>query len=349
MNRKTGHIRAGLRRRVGVHAARPATRRAFLIALGAGVLTAAFVSRAQQATSIPKIGLLEGGSRSSLLARAEAFRLGLKELGYVEGKNITIEYRYAGGQLERLPSLAAELVSLNVDVIMTGGPGAEAAKNATKAIPIVITDVADPVATGLVASLARPGGNVTGVSSLAAQLSGKRLELLKEAFPRLSRVAVLWDPTNANNALTLGETKVAAGPLRLTLQSVEVRGPDDLDPAFLAIKKQSASALIVLRNPINNTHQARILGFAAESRLPAMYVDNEYTDAGGLMSYGPNRPYLWQRAAIYVDKILKGAKPAHLPVEQPTRFELVINMKTAKALGITIPQSILVRADRVIE
>ena len=335
--------------RVGAFAARRSTRRAFLIALGASALAAPFKLRAQQPTRIPTIGLLVGVSRSAHLAHTEAFRQGLRELGYVEGKNVIIEYRYAGGELERTPSLAAELVRLKVNVIMTQGPGAEAAKNATRTVPIVITDVADPVATGLVASLARPGGNVTGLSSLAAQMSGKRLELLKEAIPKLSRVAVLWDPSNANNVLSLGETKAAAAPLQVTLQSVEVRGPDDFDPAFLAIKKEGAGALIVLRNPVNITHQARILGFAAERRLPAMYLDSGYTDAGGLMSYGPNRLDMWRRAAVYVDKILKGAKPADLPVEQPTKFELVINMKTAKALGITIPQSILVRADRVIE
>jgi putative ABC transport system substrate-binding protein len=313
-----------------------------------GLLVCGAIAEAQQPGRVPRIGFLGGGSPSSYSARVEAFRQGLKELGYIEGKNITIEYRYADGVVERLPNLAAELVRLKVDVIMTGGPGAEAAKDATKTIPIVITDVADPVGTGLVASLAKPGGNVTGLSSLASELGGKRLELLKEAFPRVSLVAVLWDPTNPNNVLSLGETKVAAGALRVTLQSLEVRGPDDFDPAFSAIKREHATALIVLRNPVTNTHRARILDFAAKSRLPAMYIDNEFTDAGGLMSYGPNRFDLWRRAAIYVDKILKGAKPADLPVEQPTKFEFIINLKTAKQIGLTIPPNVLARADKVI-
>jgi len=306
-------------------------------------------AEAQQVRKVPWIGYLSSTSSSNASSSIDAFRQGLKQLGYVEGKNIAIEYRFAEEAVERLPNLAAELVRLKVDVIMTGGPGAEAAKIATKTIPIVITDVADPVATGLIASLAHPGGNVTGLSARGSDLVGKWLELLKEAFPRVSLVAVLCDSTNPNNALSLEEAKVAAGALRVTLQPLEVRGPNDLGPAFSTIKKDRGTALIVLRNPVTNTNRARTVDFAAKSRLPAMYTDSGFTDAGGLMSYGPNRLDLYRRAAVYVDKILKGAKPSDLPVERPTKFEFVINLKAAKQIGLTIPPNVLARADRVIQ
>ncbi len=249
---------------------------------------------------------------------------------------------------ERLLNLTAELVQRKVDVIFTSGTTAtQAAKNATATIPIVMTSVTDPVGTGLVTSLAHPGGNVTGLSNLS-ELSGKQLELLKEAFPKVTHVAVLWDPANTANARLLGEMKVAAGGLRITLQPLEIRGPDDFEPAFSAIKKEHRSGLIVLRNVITYAYGTRIVDLAAKSRLPAMYPDRVLVDTGGLMSYGPNFLDMFRRAAKYVDKILKGAKPADLPVEQPTKFELVINLKTAKQIGVTIPQSVLYRADKVI-
>jgi putative tryptophan/tyrosine transport system substrate-binding protein len=277
----------------------------------------------------------------------------MKKLGYIEGQNIAAEYRFAEGALERLPNLATELVRLNVDIIVAPGSGAVAAKKATNTIPIVITN-GDPVGTGLVASLAHPGGNVTGLSAFISELGGKQLELLKEAFPRVSRVGVFWyKQTNPSgigqDKLLLGEMKVAAGALRVKLQLLELRGLDDFEPAFLAIKGERANALIVLRSPLTTTHRATVVDFATKSRLPSMYGDREFVDAGGLMSYGVNIADLWGRAAYYVDKILKGAKPADLPVEQPTKFELIINLKTAKQIGLTIPQSVLYRADKVIK
>jgi putative tryptophan/tyrosine transport system substrate-binding protein len=276
------------------------------------------------------------------------FRRGLRDLGYIEGKNILIEYRYVEGVAE-FPNLIAELVRLKVDVIVVPNTaGAQAAKNATTTIPVIFTSVGDPVGTGVVASLARPGGNITGLSNLSPELSGKQLELLKEAFPKISHVAALSETANPGNAASLGEMKVAAEALRVTLQRLEVRGPDDFEPAFSAIKRERASALIVLRNNLIRTHLAQIVGLAIKSRLPALYPDSFSTDAGGLMSYGPKPSEHFRRVAIYVDKILKGAKPADLPVEQPTKFELVINLKTAKQIGLTIPPEVLYRADKVI-
>jgi putative ABC transport system substrate-binding protein len=275
---------------------------------------------------------------------------GLRDLGYIEGQNITIEHRYAEGMAERLPDLAAELVQLKVDVIVVGGsPSTQAATNATKTIPIVMTNANDPVGIRLVASLAHPGGNVTGLSNVGSDLGGKQLELLKEASPKISRVAVLSDSANPGNALWLGEMKVAAETLRITLQPVDVHRPDDFERAFSAIKKEHANALSALRNNVNNNYRARIVDFAAKSRQPAMYPDREYVEVGGLMSYGPNFADLFRHAATYVDKILKGAKPANLPVEQPTKFELAINLKTAKQIGLNIPPNVLARANRVIK
>jgi putative ABC transport system substrate-binding protein len=273
----------------------------------------------------------------------------LAELGYVEGQNIRFEYRGAYGQVDRLPSLAEELVHLNVDVIVAvATPEVQAAHQATRKIPIVMVAVVDPVASGLVASLARPGGNITGLSLLSAELSGKRLELLKEVVPGVSRVAVLWNPTNPSNALQIGATKVAAQALGVQLQPLEVRGPQDLERAFQAATRGRAGALIALDDPVLVTHRTRIVTRAAKIRLPAMYGLTGYAKVGGLMTYGPNIPDLFRQAAVFVGKILKGAKPADLPVEQPTKFELVINLKTARALGLAIPESILLRADEVI-
>ena len=303
---------------------------------------------AQQPKKVLRIGYLGTGSRSSVVV--EAFQQELRDLGYIEGQNITIEYRSTEGMAERLPNVAAELVQLNVDIIVVSGDAStQAAKNATKTIPIVMTNVTDPVGIGLVASLAHPGGNVTGLSNVGSDLGGKQLELLKEAFPKVSRVAVLWDSASRGNALWLREMKVAAQALRIALQPVDVHGPNDFEPAFSAIKKGHASALSALRNAVTNNYRPQIVDFAAKSRLPAMYPDSEFVEVGGLMSYGPNFADLFRRAATYVDKILKGAKPADLPVEQPMKFEFVINLKTAKQIGVTIPQSMLYRADKVIK
>ena len=314
----------------------------FLVVL----LAVAVIAEAQQA-KVPRIAFLAGGSRSGDSLLLETFWQRMKEIGYIEGKNIAAEYRFAEGVPERLPNLAAELVRLNVDAIVAPGSGAVAAKKATNTIPIVIT-FGDPIGSGLVASLARPGGNVTGLSSFDSELGGKQLELLKEAFPSVSRVAVLWWSGIGQDALLLRDMKVAAGALQVTLQSLEVRGVDDFEPAFSAIKKDRANALIALRNPLTATHRTRIVDFAAKSRLPAIYRDGEFVDAGGLMSYGVNVADLWGRAANYVDKILKGTKPADLPVEQPKKFEFIISLKAAKQIGLTIPPNVLVRADRVI-
>jgi putative tryptophan/tyrosine transport system substrate-binding protein len=300
---------------------------------------------AQQPKKVPRIAFLAGGSRSGDSLLIETFWQRMKELGYSEGKNITAEYRFAEGVPERLSNFAAELVRLNVDVIVAPGSGARAAKKATDTIPIVIT-YGDPVGDGLVASLARPGGNVTGLSGFVSELGGKQLELLKEAFPKVSRVAVLW--WTDQNALMLGDIKLAAGPVRVTIQPLELRDIRDLEPAFSAITER-ADGMITMRNTLTATHRKRIVGFAGKSRLPAIYPDGEFVDAGGLMSYGVSVPDLWGRAAVYVDKILKRAKPADLPVEQPTKFELIINFKTAKQIGLTIPPSVLARADRVIK
>ena len=303
-------------------------------------------AEAQQPAKIPRIGFV-AANRPDTPSIVE-FRLGLRDLGYIEGKNILIEYRSVEGVAE-FPNLVAEVVRLKVDVIVVPNtPGAQAAKNATTTIPVIFINAGDPVGTGIVASLARPGGNVTGLSNLSPELSGKQLELLKEAFPKISHVAVLSETANTGNAASLGELKVAAEALRVTLQRLEVRGRDDLDLAFSAIKRDRTSALIVLRSPLFRTHLAQIVSLAIKSRLPALYPDSFSTDAGGLMSYGPKPFEQSRRVAIYVDKILKGAKPADLPVEQPTKFELVINLKAAKQIGLTIPQSIVYQADKVI-
>ena len=316
---------------------------AITIAIALGILVAPLAAEAQ-AAKIPRIGILWPFSPS----RLEPFKQGLRELGYVEGQNIAIEVRGEEGRFKQLPELAAELVRLNVDVIVTSSPPAvRAVKQATSTIPIVMAAVGDAVDYGFVNSLARPGGNITGSSWLNTELSAKRLELLKEAFPKVSRVAVLWDP--AVGATALRATEVAARSLAVQLQVLEVRDPKDFESAFGAGKKERAGALFVMASPMLPVHRKPLVELAARNRLPAMYDRREYVEAGGLMAYGPSFPDLIRRAATFVDKILKGAKPADLPVEQPTRFELVINLKTAKALGLTIPQSILIRADQVIQ
>jgi putative ABC transport system substrate-binding protein len=305
------------------------------------------VAQAQQ-PKVPRIGFLSGGSPTTSPARYDVFRQGLRELGYVEGKNITIEYRYAEGKLERLPDLAAELVRLKVDVIVAIGPAILAAKKASSAIPIVFAGAPDPVGAGIVSSLARPGGNITGLSVMAPDLDGKRLELLKEAFPKVVRVAFLWGPGSARRNLALTDMEAAAKALGVKLQSLPVRSLDDFDSAFARAKREGAQALITTPTALINTQQRQVLDFAAKNRLPAMYATSEFVEAGGLMSYASNNADSWRRVADFVDKILKGVKPADLPVEQPTKFELVINLKTAKQIGLTIPPNVLARADRVI-
>jgi putative tryptophan/tyrosine transport system substrate-binding protein len=313
------------------------------------VLTGA-VAQAQQFKKIPQIGLLSAGSSSAGSPRIEAFRQGLRELGYQEGNTVTIEYRFAEGKLERLPSLAAELVRLNVDTIVTGGtPQLLAAKHATRTIPVVMAFAGDPVEQGFVASLARPAGNITGLSSVAPDLSGKRLELLKEIVPTLSRAGVLWNPADPGIRRNFNETETAARALGVQIHSLEVWSRDQFGSAFKAATAARVQALNVLQANLTNEHRRQIVKFAAQSRLPTMFGEEGLMDAGGLMSYGPDYGDLFRRAALYVDKILKGAKPADLPVEQPTQFELVINLKTAKQIGLTIPANVLARADRVIK
>ena len=325
-------------------------RRELLVALGAGALAWARAVRAQAPPAVRRIGLLSGFSPSAYAASYQAFRLGLRDLGWVEGKSISIEYRYAEGRHDRLPDLAADLVRLKVDVIVTTATSDTlAAQKATRAIPIVMVAGGDPVASGLVESLARPGGNVTGLSQMLQALGGKRLELLKEMIPKLSRVAVLWNPQSASATLNWKEHQQPAQQLGIQLQSLEVRSPNELDKAFEAATRARAGALAILPDPVISTNLRQIVDFAAKSRLPSIYQSSEFADAGGLVTYGPDRADLFRRAATYVDKILKGAKPGDLPVEQPTRLELVVNLKTAKALGLTMPPEIMLRATRVIE
>ena len=326
-------------------------RRAFL-ALGGGLLAAPLAADGQPAGKVYRIGFLSVGSASD--ARIQrwlgAFRDGLAERGYVVGKNVAIESRWAAGKYERLPALAAELVRLKPDVIVTHAvPSIRAAKDATSTIPIVMALVVDPVATGLVASLARPGGNVTGLSIMTPELVGKQLEMLKEIVPKATRVAVLWNPDNPGNAPQLKAAEVAARALGLHLQPLEARGPREIDQAFAAMRRERASAVVVLVDAMFADRGPQIEHLTAAQHLPAVYGQVEHAALGGLMAYAPSFPDSFRRAATYVDKILKGANPGDLPVEQPTKFELVINLKTAKALGLTIPPSLLQRADQVIE
>jgi len=305
---------------------------------------------AQQAGKVAWIGFLSGSSPSAVSARVEAFRQGLRDLGYVEGKNIVIEARYADGKLDRLPALAAELVHLKVDIIISAGPQVtRAAKEATGTIPIVMGFDYDPVGNGLIASLARPGENITGLSTLAPELSGKQLELLKEIVPGLSRVAVLGTSTQPGYAQVLKETELAAGVLKVKLQYLDVLAPKDIETAFRAATKGRADAVLALQSAVLLPQRAQLAELAVKSRLPATYHAREYVEAGGLMTYSVNVTDLFRRAATYVDKILKGAKPADLPIEQPMKFEFIINLKAAKQIGLMIPPNVLARADRVIK
>src|SRR6266436_6242029 len=308
------------------------------------------MAQAQQAAKVPRVGFLGTAAPSAVSARVEAFRQGLRELGYVEGKSILIEYRWAEGKLDRMPDLAAELVRLKVDVIMTPGPAAtRPAKEATSTIPIVMGFDNDPVGNGFVASLARPGENITGLSTLAPEISGKQLELLKETVPKLSRVAVFGTSINPGNAQNLREVELAAKAFGVKLQYLDILSPKDIETAFRAASKGSADAVLIIAGPVFVLQRAQLVDLAEKARLPAMYPQTEYTEAGGLMYYGTNNPDLSRRAATYVDKILKGAKPADLPVEQPTKFEFIINLKAAKQIGLTIPPNVLARADKVIK
>jgi putative ABC transport system substrate-binding protein len=308
-------------------------------------------AEAQQSGKMPRVGILLPWSPASAVSLAflKAFREGLYEAGYVEDRNLTIEHRYAEGASDRFPELAAELVRLNVDIIVTtAGPPSRAAKLATNTIPIVFTQVTDPVAERLVASLARPGGNITGLSQVGPELAGKRLELLKEAFPKLSRVAVLRTSRSRSSVAQFKETQVAAKAMGVEVQSLEWRSFDDIAGAFKASAAGRADALIVLQSAFMNTHRRWIVELAAKHRLPTMFAERTHVESGGLMSYAPSFFDLQRRAATYVDKILRGAQPADLPVEQPSKFELIINLKTAKQIGLTIPPHVLARADRVI-
>jgi putative tryptophan/tyrosine transport system substrate-binding protein len=319
-------------------------------ALSALLLALGFPAEAQQLGKTPRIGILMFGSPEARRAVLDAFRQGLRDFGYIEGQNIVIDYRFTEERDERLSDLAVELVQLKVDVIVTSGiPPAAAAKRATTTIPIVVAAASDLVSAGLVASLARPGGNITGTNSLTADLSGKRLELLKEILPRLSRVGALWNQLNPGAIGTWEETQAAARALRLQLLSLPVRDPNDLEVAFTAAVKGGAEPLVVIQDTLTNVHRTRIAELAARSRLPAVYGSTPFVEAGGLISYGSSITGNYRRAAYFVDKILKGAKPADLPVEQPTKFELVINLKTAKQIGLNIPSHVLLRADKVIK
>jgi putative tryptophan/tyrosine transport system substrate-binding protein len=320
-----------------------------IIMLTLGLLAMPLAAAAPPAAQMPRLGVLAPGTPSQ--PWVEVLRQGLRDLGYVESQNLIIEPRYAEGRDERLPELAAELVRLPVDIIVAGGSTAiRAAQDATRTIPIVMAAAGDPVGTGLITSLARPGGNITGVSLLSAELPGKRLEILKEAVPQSARIAVLMNPTSPGSARQLRNLTEASRALGLHLHVVELRRPEELDGAFAAMTREQVDALFVMDEPrLMNSLGAQIADFAAKSKVPAMYGWRAYVDAGGLLAYGPRLPDVIRRAAVYVDKILKGAKPGDLPVEQPTTFELIINLKAAKALGLTIPSTLLFQADEVIQ
>jgi ABC-type uncharacterized transport system substrate-binding protein len=324
---------------------------AVLSILSAVVLLAvAVIAEAQQPKKVPRIGYLTASTPVAQLPGTEALREGLREFGYVEGQNIAIEFRYAEEKPERLPSLAAEMVRLKVDVIVTGGPPAtRTAKETTNTVPIVMSQDSDPVGNGFVASLARPGGNITGLATLSPELSGKRLELLKEIVPKLNRVAVLGTSTNPGNAQGLKETELAAKAFRVQLQYLDVRDPKDIEIAFREASREQADAVLVLGGPVVLPQRTKVAELAVKNRLPAIYNRPEFVEAGGLVSYSASYTDMSRRAATYVDKILKGAKPADLPVEQPTKFEFIINLKAAKQIGLTIPPNVLARADKVIK
>ncbi len=325
-------------------------RRTAIRRLATFFLTTASLAQAQQPKKVARIGYLAAPTRTGLAHNTDAFLQGLRELGYIEGKNIVIEYRWADGNFERLPELAAELVRLKVDVIVAAVTQASlAAKNATGTIPIVMVAVANPVDSGLIASLARPGANITGTSTMIDEVVGKQLELLKETFPKISRVAAMWNPANSVfQKLQMREVEATARALNIRLQKVEARDPDEIERAFKAIAKERTRALHVFSDPVFTTHRGRIAELAVKHRLPAVSGPREYAEAGILMTYGPNFPESYRRAATYVDKILKGARPADIPVERPIKFEFVINLNTAKQIGVTVPQSVLYRADKVI-
>ena len=319
-------------------------------ALSAMLFALCMSVEAQQPKKVPRIGYLIATSPSVISARIDAFRQGLREIGYVEGKSIVIDYRWAERKLDHLPALAAELVRLNVDIIVTAGPAdTRAAKEATSTIPIVMSWDNDPVGNGFVGSLAQPGGNITGLSTLAPELSGKQMELLQEIIPRLSRVAVLGTSTQPGNAQALREVKLVGGAFKVQVQDIDVLTINDIETAFRAASKARADAVVVLGTPVTGSYRTQIAKLAVKSRLPAIYSRSDFVEDGGLMSYGTSFIDLSRRAATYVDKILKGAKPADLPVEQPTKFELVINLKAAKQIGLTIPPNVLARADKVIK
>jgi putative ABC transport system substrate-binding protein len=315
--------------------------------VGALLFALCFPVEAQQAKKIPRIGFLHQGSLTD--PQVEAFRQGLRDLGYVEGKNITVEHRSAEGRPESYRDLATELVRLKVDIIVVGGGAQLAAKNATATIPIVMASSSDPVGTGFVASLARPGGNITGLTNISSELAGKRLELLKETVPGLSRVAIVAYSDDPAYTLQIRDAEDAAQGLKVQVQILKVREPNDFESAFAAAKKGRAGAISILQQPLFTVHRKTVVDLAKKSRLPAMYGNRQIVEDGGLMSYEANLSDLYRRAATFVDKILKGAKPEDLPVEQPTKFELVINLKTAKQIGVTIPPSVLYRADKVIK
>jgi len=320
------------------------TRRVFIGTLAGALLAAPLAASAQQAGKVYRIGVVVGGGDLT-----DNLRQGLRELGWVEGQNVVVLKRVWGGRTEQFPEIIADLIQLKVDIIVSSStPAVRAAKESTRTIPIVMAGLTDPVGAGLISSLARPGGNITGLTNIFTELTAKRLELLKEVAPQVSRVAVPWNPTHPGQAIAWQQTQRAAQALGLVLFSAEVRRPEDFGPAFTAIVAERAAALLVLPDPLTTFHRQQTADFAVKQRLPSMGAASYWAEAGGLLSYGTSFPVLWRRAAVYVDKILKGAKPADLPVEQPTKFELVINLKTAKALGLTIPQSLLQRADEVI-
>jgi putative ABC transport system substrate-binding protein len=317
--------------------------------IGAMLFALCFPAQAQQGTKIPRLGFLSGASPSTNVSRHEVFRQGLRDLGYVEGKNIVIEYRYAEGKVDLLRKLAAELVRLKVAIIVTAGPGpTRAAKSATSTIPIVMAQESDPVADGLVANLARPGGNITGLSTFAPELGGKRMEILREVVPKPAIIGILGNSTFPGNAAATNEIELAAKELTVRLQYLDVLKSEDIETAFRAASEARVNAVLTLTSTILSTHRARVIDLAVINRLPAIYHNSRFVEAGGLMAYSANLTELFHRSATYVDKILKGAKPAELPIEQPTKFDLVINLTAAKQIGLTIPANVLARADRVI-
>src|SRR5262245_16778619 len=323
-------------------------RRAFIIVMGECILAAPLVAEGQQ-SSRPRIAfLLMGSSQAGLTSAFDAFREGLRELGWSENENIAIEYRWAGESPHRLPELAVDLVRLKVDIIIGSSPGVRAAQHATTSIPIVMCIADDAVKQGFVSNLARPGGNITGMAAFASELAGKRLDLLRQATPRVSRVALLWNPPGSGPDY-MKDTQMAGRSLGVRLQSVEVNTANDFEGAFTSVLKGRAEALVVGPGQFLFTHQQRVVNFATNNRLPSIYAWKDPVSAGGLMAYGVNIPQVYRRAAYYVDKILRGTKPGDLPVEQPTKFDLVVNLKTAKALGLTIPSALLARADQIIE